>query len=329
MKNRIPGNPGKYSAIVPLDEVEKIQSGEPFSITIRRNDNPIEEGTPFSKETILPDTVAEQICPNNPDPTPADAFASMAKVKKDVGNKEEAFGHLLYEEIEGAYINKDGDVIKKDGCYSYGANNEDSPKILGKTVKIRTYMYGDMAISAGDPIQGNIVVNENANIEKDPESGIFETTIFVPVESEIEDFYTISVAFCENPYIDKPVMFEPRGTVWQEIKLLENSSGSGGVDNRELYRHIDNKDNPHKVTAKQIGAVTHLELKNALDSLEIPEGGSITEEQFIELFNKTYDAGNYDYLMDTAYIENYLNDHMEFITEQVIAALPVYGGELA
>lgn len=39
-----------------------------------------------------------------------------------------------------------------------------------------------------------------------------------------------------------------------------------------LYTHINDTENPHQVTAAQIGAVTQEKLKEALDSIVIPEG---------------------------------------------------------
>ena len=46
----------------------------------------------------------------------------------------------------------------------------------------------------------------------------------------------------------------------------------GAVTQAELTAHADNKNNPHGVTAAQIGAITQAELQAALDSLVIPEG---------------------------------------------------------
>lgn len=79
MKDRIPGAPGQYSAVVPGGEYPKMQRGEPFAITLTRDDKPLVEGTPYSKAAVLPDLVAKRLCPGVEDPTPADAFESLSK----------------------------------------------------------------------------------------------------------------------------------------------------------------------------------------------------------------------------------------------------------
>lgn len=81
MKDRIPGAPGQYSAVVPGGEYPKMQRGEPFAITLTRDDQPVVEGTPYSKATVLPDDVAERLCPGVEDPTPADAFRALTQVQ--------------------------------------------------------------------------------------------------------------------------------------------------------------------------------------------------------------------------------------------------------
>lgn len=77
MKDRVPGAPGQYTASVTLEERSKLESGKPFSITLARDDQPLVEGTPYSKAAVLPDDVATVLCPGVEDPTPADAFKAL------------------------------------------------------------------------------------------------------------------------------------------------------------------------------------------------------------------------------------------------------------
>lgn len=77
MKDRIPGAPGQYKAVVTEADLQKMQAGEEFAITMTRDDHPIEEGTPYSKAAVLPDALALSICPNVEDPTPADALEAL------------------------------------------------------------------------------------------------------------------------------------------------------------------------------------------------------------------------------------------------------------
>ena len=77
MTDRVPGAPGQYQALVTAGALTKMQSGEAFPIILTRDDQPITEGTPYSKAAVLPDALAQKLCPGNPDPTPADALAAL------------------------------------------------------------------------------------------------------------------------------------------------------------------------------------------------------------------------------------------------------------
>ena len=78
MKDRVPGSPGQFCATVDSSQLQKLQRGEPFAITLKRDHQPIVEGTPFSKAAVLPDALAVRLCPQLDDPSPADAFAALA-----------------------------------------------------------------------------------------------------------------------------------------------------------------------------------------------------------------------------------------------------------
>ncbi|MBQ7767552.1 MAG: hypothetical protein IJ403_01565, partial [Oscillospiraceae bacterium] len=82
MKDRLAKYPGRYTAIV---DTEKIEKGVPFNIEIARDDEPTVEGTPYNKESVLPDSVAEAICPDVEDPTPADVFNALHTKKAPAG----------------------------------------------------------------------------------------------------------------------------------------------------------------------------------------------------------------------------------------------------
>ena len=80
MTDRVPGAPGRYSGSLPEGELQKLQRGEPFAITLTRDDAPVVEGTPYSKAAVLPDELAEKLCPGVADPAPKDAFAALHKI---------------------------------------------------------------------------------------------------------------------------------------------------------------------------------------------------------------------------------------------------------
>lgn len=77
MQDRQPGAPGQYKATVTAAELQKLQAGEQFTITMVRDDHPIVEGTPYSKAAVLPDALAAIICPETLNPTPADALSGL------------------------------------------------------------------------------------------------------------------------------------------------------------------------------------------------------------------------------------------------------------
>ena len=77
MTDRQTDSPGQYKAVVTTAELAKMQNGEEFVINLVRDDHPITEGTPYNKESVLPDELAEQLCPDIEDPTPADAFRGL------------------------------------------------------------------------------------------------------------------------------------------------------------------------------------------------------------------------------------------------------------
>ena len=77
MTDRVPGAPGRCKAVVADEELQKMQSGKEFAITLRRDDQPIKAGTPYSKAAVLPNDVAAALCPDIADPTPAQAFAAL------------------------------------------------------------------------------------------------------------------------------------------------------------------------------------------------------------------------------------------------------------
>lgn len=86
MTDRVPGAPGQYKAVITQDQLENLQSGSSFIITLTRDDQPITEGTPYSKAAVLPDELAAKLCPEVEDPTPKDAFAALADKHKCFGS---------------------------------------------------------------------------------------------------------------------------------------------------------------------------------------------------------------------------------------------------
>jgi len=80
MTDRVPGAPGQYKATITTAELQKLQAGETFTITLTRDDQPTTEGTPYSKAAVLPDNLAALLCPDIIDPTPAQALEALQKL---------------------------------------------------------------------------------------------------------------------------------------------------------------------------------------------------------------------------------------------------------
>ena len=85
MTDRVPGAPGRYTATITASDLQKLQAGEAFNITLTRNDAPITEGTPYSKAAVLPDALASVLCPDVTDPSPADAFSALLALLNAIG----------------------------------------------------------------------------------------------------------------------------------------------------------------------------------------------------------------------------------------------------
>lgn len=77
MTDRQPGAPGQYKMTVDASQSQKLMTGEPVTVTLTRDDQPLVEGTPYNKASVLPDDLAAKVCPDVTDPTPADALKGM------------------------------------------------------------------------------------------------------------------------------------------------------------------------------------------------------------------------------------------------------------
>ena len=77
MHDRQPGAPGQYKMTISATELQNFLAGETCTVALTRDDQPLAEGTPYNKASVLPDDLAAQICPSVTDPTPADAFRGV------------------------------------------------------------------------------------------------------------------------------------------------------------------------------------------------------------------------------------------------------------
>ena len=116
-----------------------------------------------------------------------------------------------------------------------------------------------------------------------------------------------------------------------------------------MYAHINDKSNPHRVTAKQIGAATQESLDALSDTMfggtfvetvnlepevlrileehDISGGGGITEEEVNEMLDG-YATIDYVETALPAIVDNEIRNQYEPIAEFVISQLPIYNGEV-
>lgn len=128
MTDRVPGSPGQYTMTVSASEAQKILTGEPVSVTLVRNDQPLVEGTPYNKQAVLPDDLAMRICPNVVDPTPADAMNGLSKRKYPAtllaAGWVESSGVHMQKILNNAILGDDNESVKSWPVYT-GVKSKD------------------------------------------------------------------------------------------------------------------------------------------------------------------------------------------------------------
>lgn len=201
MRDRIPGAPGQYAAVIASAELKKMQSSEPFSITLTRDDQPLVEGTPYSKAAVLPDAVAAQLCPQIDDPTPADALKTVAQ-------------HI------NSRSNPHGVTCGQIGAFSadtIGLSNADLDE-YNTIEKSGTYWCTTGLKNA--PFDGNFYFEVHENLQR-----------------------------ATNPFNGKVLSRAFVNKAWTEW------SGTTPQLASAFNEHTGDNNNPHKVTAAQVGAL--------------------------------------------------------------------------
>ena len=125
----------------------------------------------------------------------------------EVGNRKE-IGYLIPEVSYlhgGCYFDVNSNFISQKGCscYEYIFTNI----YMGRKLHIKTYMHDNMAI-----VHDVTSVTNNVDIEKNPESGIFEYEYTIPKAKGTK----LNISFCENPYIKEPEIYV-KTSLWEEM----------------------------------------------------------------------------------------------------------------
>ncbi len=286
MKDRVPGAPGQYTASVTAGEFAKLQSGNPFSITLARNDQPLVEGTPYSKASVLPDEVAAALCPGVEDPTPADAFkALVCRTKAKAG----FIYPLASETVPEGFLLCDGAAYSRT---QYAELFE----AIGTT-----YGAGDGSTTFNVPnLSTRVPVGTGDGYDLGATGG--EETHQLTVEEMPSHKHGFSVSTTDGYGSTPAQVAEGDGKNWSsgyngetnstgggqphnnmqpytvvnyiiatgkgdDVGYVVAGTASGGGDSTVLNEHIADKNNPHDVTCAQIGAVTQEQLQSALENV--------------------------------------------------------------
>lgn len=135
MTDRVPTYPGRYTASLTAEALQAMQAGEDFDITLVRNDVPITTGTPYSKASVLPDSVAESLCPSISDPTPADALAAIAAALAKVPAASDVMKLSVYDPKSTGSVLK-ADTAANATTATTATKASDADKINGKALKL-------------------------------------------------------------------------------------------------------------------------------------------------------------------------------------------------
>ena len=154
--------------------------------------------------------------PEERDTLQRDMVSEIAKQLNDRTALFDLTGRMTWSE-ENVYETTTGATINLAGCNTYTINIYESevPLWIGKTVRIKTYAYGDMAAFLHNDVNGFHLLNPTADIINNPASGVceFEFTIS---ETPLDDWVQFRVPFVENNGYTKLEVYLVNGIVWEE-----------------------------------------------------------------------------------------------------------------
>lgn len=200
MTDRVPGAPGQYKMVVTPEQFAKMQAGESAVITITRDDHPITNGTPYSKKNVLPDELANVICPDILDPTPADALRNLIP-RKEAMEKLAPSGFGLG--VDGVPVpENDLNSAVKNGWYSITTGCRNSPVSYGICLVLaRENQNITQIVKSADDNSGSILIRHK-------QSNIWESEwswLNPPMKLGVE--YKTTEKWQGNPVYTKMVYF--------------------------------------------------------------------------------------------------------------------------
>lgn len=162
MTDRQVANPGQYKAVVSLADLAKMQNGEEFVLHLMRDDNPLTEGTPYNKASVLPDELAKTLCPDVADPTPADAIAALLPL---IGGIMRGSIDMGGNKITGLGTPKDGtDAVSFETLLGYGISigGEVTSENIDNLSNSLRYIHPEPLITDVGTIYSGVLLTINA-----------------------------------------------------------------------------------------------------------------------------------------------------------------------
>lgn len=156
MTDRQPGAPGQYILTIDASETQNLLIGQPVTVTLVRDDQPMVEGTPYNKASVLPDELAARICPNATDPTPADALNGLSKRKFPVTLQAAAWAEsngMYTQRIPvSAILGDDAESVKSWPVYSGDKTNVEALREAAAAVTFATTSSGAVTFTCAEDV---------------------------------------------------------------------------------------------------------------------------------------------------------------------------------
>lgn len=226
MKDRVSANPGRFK-LTPED-------GSPaFYATMERADNPIEEGTPLNKSTLLSDDTAELLGLDST-ATPNDAFAAAGAPSTEV---RDAIGsRVVFLYSQSGYSNPLQGIAYGNGIFltvqyngnrafksQYGKSWEKTAQDMPELDSIQT--HAGIAYGSGK----FVVPISSSNKALYTTDGDSWTECTLPVTSGWRTIAYGDSKFVILPYNDTIALYSSDGVNWQQTTLPANAQFSEKV----------------------------------------------------------------------------------------------------
>ena len=178
-------------------------------------------GTPYNKASVLPDPVAQIICPEKTDPTPADAFKNLGK------KKQNKLAWVTDEDIDamfdGTYEGVENEDPEGDGYLPGGGGH--LLVTLTASSGVSEYTCSHTAKEIYDAVQNGKTVFLTAGMTQYSIMACHETvSIFGYYSIEDQELYTYSVHDDGTVYLDylRLVAYQDNGTLYQDAEPQED-----------------------------------------------------------------------------------------------------------